>query len=50
MESPGQFSVEINSLQVAVLRGYHAKDPSGEPMCRDTDAVDIAIRAGVDVA
>ncbi len=38
-----------SGLLVGVLRGYHATAPSGAPMCRDTDAVDIAIEAGIDV-
>ena len=33
-----------------MLRGYHAKDPAtGEPMCRDTDAVNIAVEVGTEV-
>ena len=36
--------------RVAVLRGYEAIDPvSGEPVCRDLDAVQIALTAGFEV-
>ncbi|MEM6942126.1 MAG: bifunctional DNA primase/polymerase [Pseudomonadota bacterium] len=36
--------------RVAVHRGYRARDPrTREPLCRDPEAVDIAIEAGLDV-
>jgi len=36
-----------DGADVAVMRGYHAKDPAtGRPMCLDIEAVDAAILAG----
>ena len=36
-------------MEAVVLRGYEARHPTGQPMCRDIDAVRAAIAARVDI-